>query len=181
MHRSHYLGDRLQAKPPNPFYDGPAPEFGLGAGRPPGRPLARSPVRSWSFRAHSGDAQECAHGFRYAERAAIWAESHKSGYKEEALNDFFFRVGQRTAHMQAASPRAHEVQRLSWASLPSDTAELARYLIGKTIERKIGQNRLSGRVVETEANAPGDRSGHAYRGRTPRTQTLFQERAFAYV
>ncbi len=83
--------------------------------------------------------------------------------------------------MQTASPLAHEVHRLSRASLPSDTAELARYLIGKTIVRKIGRNRLSGRIVETEAYPPGDRSGHAYRGRTPRTQTLFLERGFAYV
>ena len=83
--------------------------------------------------------------------------------------------------MQTASPLAHEVQRLSRASLPSDTAELARYLIGKTIVRKIGRNRLSGRIVETEAYPPGDRSGHAYRGRTPRNQTLFLERGFAYV
>jgi len=75
----------------------------------------------------------------------------------------------------------HEVQRLTRASLPSDTAELARFLIGKTIVRKIGRNRLSGRIVETEAYPPGDRSGHAYGGRTPRTQTLFLERGFAYV
>jgi DNA-3-methyladenine glycosylase len=83
--------------------------------------------------------------------------------------------------MQTASPLAHEVYRLSRASLPSDTAELARYLIGKTIVRKIGRNRLTGRIVETEAYPPGDRSGHAYRGRTPRTQTLFMDRGFAYV
>jgi len=83
--------------------------------------------------------------------------------------------------MQTASPLAHRVQRLSRASLPSDTAELARYLIGKTIVRKIGRYRLSGRIVETEAYPPGDRSGHAYRGRTPRNQTLFLERGFAYV
>src|SRR5271165_901109 len=83
--------------------------------------------------------------------------------------------------MQSASPLAQEVQRLSRARLPSDTAELARYLIGKTIVRKIGRNRLSGRIVETEAYPPGDRSGHAYRGRTLRTQTLFLERGFAYV
>jgi DNA-3-methyladenine glycosylase len=85
------------------------------------------------------------------------------------------------AHMRTASPLAQKVQRLSRVSLPSDTAELARYLIGKTIVRKIGRSRLSGRIVETEAYPPGDRSGHAYRGRTPTTQTLFLERGFAYV
>jgi DNA-3-methyladenine glycosylase len=83
--------------------------------------------------------------------------------------------------MQTASPLAPEVQRLSRASLPSDTAELARYLIGKTIVRKIGRSSLSGRIVETEAYPPGDASGHAYRGRTASNQCLFLDRGFAYV
>jgi DNA-3-methyladenine glycosylase len=65
--------------------------------------------------------------------------------------------------------------------LPSDTAELARYLIGKTIVRKIGRSRLSGRIVETEAYPPGDQSGHAYRGQTARNQSLFLGKGFAYV
>jgi DNA-3-methyladenine glycosylase len=65
--------------------------------------------------------------------------------------------------------------------LPSDTTELARYLIGKTIVRDTGRNRISGRIVETEAYPPGDPSGHSYRGRTARNQTLFLGRGFAYV
>jgi DNA-3-methyladenine glycosylase len=65
--------------------------------------------------------------------------------------------------------------------LPSDTVELAEYLIGKTIVRKIGRNRITGRIVETEAYPPGDSSGHAYRGRTARNQSLFLGRGFAYV
>jgi DNA-3-methyladenine glycosylase len=65
--------------------------------------------------------------------------------------------------------------------LPSDTVELARYLIGKTVVRHTARNRMSGRIVETEAYPPGDRSGHAYRGRTPRNQTLFLDKGFAYV
>jgi DNA-3-methyladenine glycosylase len=76
---------------------------------------------------------------------------------------------------------AHEVRRLSRASLPIDTAELAGYLIGKTIVRKIGRNMISGRIVETEAYPPGDRSGHAYPGRTARNQSLFLGMGFAYV
>lgn len=83
--------------------------------------------------------------------------------------------------MRTASDLAHEVQRLSRASLPSDAAELARYLIGKTIVRRIGRRRMSGRIVETEAYPPGDRSGHAYSGQTARNQTLFMDRGFAYV
>ncbi|HET9401736.1 MAG TPA: DNA-3-methyladenine glycosylase [Candidatus Acidoferrales bacterium] len=65
--------------------------------------------------------------------------------------------------------------------MPKDTAELAAYLIGKTIVREIGRNRISGRIVETEAYPPGDMSGHGYRGRTDRNQTLFLGRGFAYV
>ena len=83
--------------------------------------------------------------------------------------------------LQTAPHLAHGVKRLSRASLPSDTAELARYLIGKTIVRTAGRNRISGRIVETEAYPPGDPSGHAYHGRTARNQSLFLGRGFAYV
>jgi DNA-3-methyladenine glycosylase len=83
--------------------------------------------------------------------------------------------------LRTAFHLADEVRRLSRASLPSDSAELARYLIGKTIVRKIGRNRISGRIVETEAYPPGDSSGHAFRGRTARNQCLFLDRGFAYV
>jgi DNA-3-methyladenine glycosylase len=83
--------------------------------------------------------------------------------------------------LQTAIRRAHEVRQLSRASLPSDTVELARYLIGKTIVRNTGQTRMSGRIVETEAYPPGDRSGHAYHGRTARNRSLFLDRGFAYV
>jgi len=83
--------------------------------------------------------------------------------------------------LQTAFPLAHELKRLSRASLPSDAVELARYLIGKTIVRNTARNRMSGRIVETEAYPPGDRSGHAYRGRTARNQSLFLDRGFAYV
>ena len=83
--------------------------------------------------------------------------------------------------MQSAFHLANEVRRLSRASLPSDAGELARFLIGKTIVRKTGRNRISGRIVETEAYPPGDRSGHAFRGRTASNQCLFLDRGFAYV
>ena len=85
------------------------------------------------------------------------------------------------ASLQTAPHFADKVRPLSRATLPTNTAELARYLIGKTIVRTIGRNRMSGRIVETEAYPPGDASGHAYRGRTARNQTLFLGRGFAYV
>lgn len=83
--------------------------------------------------------------------------------------------------LQTGLHLGHEVHRLSRASLPSDTAELARYLIGKTIVRNTGPDTLSGLIVETEAYPPGDPSGHAYHGRTARNQSLFMDRGVAYV
>jgi DNA-3-methyladenine glycosylase len=67
------------------------------------------------------------------------------------------------------------------AEIPADTVELARYLIGKFIVHDTANGRLSGRIVETEAYPVGDAAGHAFRGRTPRNNTLFLERGHAYV
>jgi len=75
----------------------------------------------------------------------------------------------------------YDVRRLSRASLPKNTAELALFLIGKTIVRAIGRKRITGRIVETEAYPPGDASGHGYSGRTARNASLFLGRGFAYV
>lgn len=83
--------------------------------------------------------------------------------------------------MQTARHLAYDVRRLSQASLPVGTAELARHLIGKTIVRNMGRNRMSGRIVETEAYPPGDSSGHAFRGQTTRNHALFLGAGFAYV
>lgn len=65
--------------------------------------------------------------------------------------------------------------------LPIDTVSLARYLIGKLLERELPEGIASGRIVETEAYIVGDAAGHAYRGITPRNHSLFLERGHAYV
>jgi DNA-3-methyladenine glycosylase len=76
----------------------------------------------------------------------------------------------------AALPRV-----LDRAELPVDTAELARFLIGKMLVRVLDEGVAAGRIVETEAYVVGDAAGHAYRGMTPRNRALFLERGHAYV
>lgn len=77
------------------------------------------------------------------------------------------------------------VRRLRRAELPVDTVELARYLIGKTLVHELPDGRkgqrLTGRIVETEAYPVGDPAGHAFRGLTPATRSLFLARGHAYV
>ena len=70
---------------------------------------------------------------------------------------------------------------LDRAEMPVDTAELARFLIGKMLVRILAEGAAGGRIVETEAYVIGDPAGHAYRGMTPRNRALFLERGHAYV
>jgi DNA-3-methyladenine glycosylase len=76
---------------------------------------------------------------------------------------------------------APPLRRLRRAELPLATTPLARYLIGKVLVREHVDGRTSGRIVETEAYPPGDASGHAFRGPSPRNRALYLQRGHAYV
>jgi DNA-3-methyladenine glycosylase len=80
-------------------------------------------------------------------------------------------------------PGGHKAghQLLDRAELPTDTATLARYLIGKLLVRELPGGVARGRIVETEAYTVGDAAGHSYRGITRRNRSLFLERGHAYV
>ena len=70
---------------------------------------------------------------------------------------------------------------LDRAEIPADTAQLARFLIGKMLVRVLAEGTVGGRIVETEAYPVGDPAGHAYRGITQHNRALFLERGRAYV
>ena len=73
------------------------------------------------------------------------------------------------------------IRRLRRGELPTDTNELARYLIGKTLVHDLPRTRLAGRIVETEAYPVGDAAGHAFGGLTPSRRSLYLPHGHAYV
>src|SRR5450755_143883 len=73
------------------------------------------------------------------------------------------------------------VSPLPRSRLPHDTVALARFLLGKVLVRELNAAQTTGRIVETEAYLENDPACHAFRGMTPRNQSLFLEVGHAYV
>ncbi len=63
-----------------------------------------------------------------------------------------------------------------------DTVKVARDLLGKILVRRIGEHKLSGIIVETEAyRSSDDPASHSYRGMTNRNRVMFGEVGYSYV
>lgn len=59
---------------------------------------------------------------------------------------------------------------------------VAKELLGKKIVKKEGNRILSGLIVETEAyDGKIDEAAHSFKGRTPRTEIMFNEGGYFYV
>ena len=64
----------------------------------------------------------------------------------------------------------------------NDTKQVAKDLLGKTLVRKIGNQVLSGIIIETEAyKGKNDPASHASRKKTERNKIMFGEVGRAYV
>lgn len=61
------------------------------------------------------------------------------------------------------------------------TLTVAKELLGKIFTRKIGNNYLSGMIVETEAYLFNDPASHSFRGVTERNKPMFNHSGFLYV
>lgn len=62
-----------------------------------------------------------------------------------------------------------------------NTLEVAKDLLGCKLCRNIDGEILSGIIVETEAYTQDDPACHAFKGKTPRSITLFKQPGIAYV
>ncbi len=63
-----------------------------------------------------------------------------------------------------------------------DTVEVARDLLGRTLVHEVAGQRVSGRVVETEAyQGREDMASHAFRGKTARNQVMFGLAGISYI
>jgi DNA-3-methyladenine glycosylase len=67
------------------------------------------------------------------------------------------------------------------SQLPSDTIELARFLIGRWLVRTSIEGVTAGRIVETEAYPVGDSASHAFAGPAKRARAMFLNLGHAYV
>jgi len=72
--------------------------------------------------------------------------------------------------------------RLSSEVYTQSAVQLAPFLLGKTLCRRIGSEIIRLRITETEAYAgESDTACHAHKGKTPRTAIMYESGGVAYI
>lgn len=91
-------------------------------------------------------------------------------------------ANERGAEIRVAKRRAAESSTLPRRFYLRSPDVVARGLLGKVLARRLDGERLSGRIVETEAYfGQDDPAAHAFAGKTARNAVLFGPPGFAYV
>jgi len=63
-----------------------------------------------------------------------------------------------------------------------NSLKVAQDLLGKFLVRKVNNQILSGMITETEAYCgPNDLASHASKGKTPRTEIMFDQAGLTYI
>ena len=73
------------------------------------------------------------------------------------------------------------VKRLNSAFFEQSTVHVAQALIGKVLVFRSSKGTVKGIINETEAYTQDEPACHAYRGKTPRNQTMFDRAGLLYV
>ncbi|GFO16014.1 DNA-3-methyladenine glycosylase [Plakobranchus ocellatus] len=86
-------------------------------------------------------------------------------------------------NLQTESVTSTGYERLGHSFFQVPCAKLAMALLGKRLVRKIGSQRISGKIVETEGYlGHEDKAAHSYQGkRTERNEAMFMHPGTAYV
>lgn len=69
----------------------------------------------------------------------------------------------------------------SFDFLEGSASQVAPRLLGCILEREIDGQTVRVRIVETEAYDETDAASHSYKGRTPRTDSMFGPAGHLYV
>ena len=73
-------------------------------------------------------------------------------------------------------------KRLPLSFYDKDCIDLAKDLLGKRLVRKVGSERVSGIIVETEAYLGGeDKAAHSHKGKTKKNAAMFMPPGTGYV
>ncbi|HOS88278.1 MAG TPA: DNA-3-methyladenine glycosylase [Candidatus Pacearchaeota archaeon] len=85
--------------------------------------------------------------------------------------------------MELVNTKSAKIKKLKRDFYIQPTLKVAKDLLGKYIVRKVGNKKIEGKIIETEAYiGPQDKASHAYKGKiTPRNQIEYRIGGHIYI